>query len=62
MFRRNPTRIELKLEDQTEYDQMKKEMDEKKRGKDIGINTEANQSSSNVKKQTVQERIGFVRS
>ena len=58
MYRRNPTRIELKLEDQTEYDQVKREMEEKKHGKDIGVNTDGSHDKKESRK-AYYERLGL---
>ena len=38
MNRRNPTRIELKLDDLQEYESLKKELDEKAKGKESAPN------------------------
>ena len=40
MNRRNPTRIELKLDDLQEYEALKKQLEEKGSAKDAAVNTE----------------------
>lgn len=66
MNRRNPTRIELKLDDLLEYDAAKKEFDEKNKGKDVAVNTintdqstSTTSSSGQVTAKSKQERIGL---
>lgn len=68
MNRRNPTRIELKLDDLQEYDLAKKEFDEKNKAKDGAVNADQSSSASSgqppppptkSKQALVQERIGF---
>lgn len=59
MNRRNPTRIELKLDDLQEYEALKKEHEEKSRPKDVAVNTEQAAGNSAPTKQSKQDRIGF---
>ncbi len=65
MFRRNPTRIELKLEDLNEYEILKKELEEKNKlqlcsNKSI-IDGIVTTNGSKTREQTLHERIGFIR-
>lgn len=63
MFRRNPTRIDLKLDDMHEYEAIKKELEEKKNSSKIcdSPNTDAfGTSPSNKNKQAIiHDRIGY---
>lgn len=58
MYRRNPTRIELKLDDMTEYDRKKEKMCRDEKSKDT-----PNWSPRNEKTpvRTKEERIGVVK-
>lgn len=59
MYRRKPTRIELKVEDLQEYDIVKKENEQKNLSicKDNEI-TESSESSK-TRQTTINERIGY---
>lgn len=62
MFRRNPTRIELKVEDLPEYEEMKKEAEEKKNAgliKEQEIPETSGSQSYKSKQPTINERIGY---
>jgi anaphase-promoting complex subunit 12 len=66
MFRRNPTRIELKLEDLNEYEVLKKELEEKNKlqqntNKSISDSIITSTNGSKTREQSLHERIGFVR-
>jgi len=67
MFRRNPTRIELKLEDLNEYEALKKELEEKNKLSQQNktslsdISNNASNNGSKTKQQLIHERIGFTR-
>ena len=58
MFRRNPTRIELKLDDLNEYEVIKKELEDKQ--KQLKASAETS-NGSKTKEQTLHERIGFTK-
>jgi len=64
MFRRNPTRIELKLDDLHEWDTAKKDMEEKHLKDPVAMaisSAESTCSTSAAKaKPSTQDRIGFV--
>uniref|UniRef100_G3MST2 Anaphase-promoting complex subunit CDC26 n=2 Tax=Amblyomma TaxID=6942 RepID=G3MST2_AMBMU len=68
MYRRQPTRIELKLDDLQEYEALKKEWDDK--GTTVcstldgscsgkGVASNADSPGSSPKKPSVHERIGY---
>lgn len=61
MYRRLPTRIELKIDDLQEYEVMKKEWDEKKSPQEMNASTGKilDASSTAHAKLTVHERIGY---
>jgi anaphase-promoting complex subunit 12 len=66
MFRRNPTRIELKLEDLNEYEVLKKELEEKNKlqqnsNKSIVDSIITSTNGSKTREQSLHERIGFNR-
>lgn len=54
MFRRNPTRIELKLDDLHEYEALKKEMDEKTKSKEFSVNEMSGRQSKST-----EQRVGY---
>lgn len=56
MYRRQPTRIEVKMDDLQEYEALKKEWDDKKTPHDKTPDTASNTAAS---KPTVHERIGY---
>ncbi len=64
MFRRNPTRIELKLDDLREYEDLKKELLEEKNktSSDTSISTNSHSNTNKTKEQLLHERIGFKKS
>uniref|UniRef100_A0A2R5LHE8 Anaphase-promoting complex subunit CDC26 n=1 Tax=Ornithodoros turicata TaxID=34597 RepID=A0A2R5LHE8_9ACAR len=59
MYRRQPTRIELKLDDLQEYDTMKKEWDEKKSPDDSGVVQTDIATPPPPKVNPIHERIGY---
>lgn len=59
MFRRNPTRIELKLDDLNEYEVIKKDLEDKQKQNKSSDETPTN--GSKTKEQTIHERIGFTK-
>lgn len=69
MIRRDPTRIELKLEDIQEYEQMKRKMEEEKKQKSTGSPMDASGAiapdaadhplTSKTKTEIIHERIGY---
>jgi anaphase-promoting complex subunit 12 len=68
MIRRDPTRIELKLEDIQEYEQMKRKMEEEKKQKSNGSPMEASGAiapdadqhvTSKTRTEIIHERIGY---
>lgn len=60
MIRRNPTRIELKIDDLHEYETHKKELDDKKGNEDTG-SASGPESSVPLKTRVeiIQQRIGY---
>lgn len=58
MLRRNPTRIELKLDDISEFNEMREELNKK----ELKINIQNIVSTSTMAKtrQEIQDRIGYV--
>ena len=58
MFRRNPTRIELKLDDLNEYETINKELEDKQ--KQIKSLAESS-NGSKTKEQSTHDRIGFTK-
>lgn len=65
MFRRNPTRIELKLDDLQEYENLKKEIEEKK-SSNLSMDMEASDSKyslqdhgNSARNKLIHERIGY---
>lgn len=71
MNRRNPTRIELKLDDLEEYETAKREAEESIRAKDVAVNTDhsgegsttstttTTSSGSKTPRQTTPDRMGL---
>ena len=57
MFRRNPTRIELKLDDLNEYEVIKRQLEDKQKQKELNTASAATKG----KEPTVQERIGYTK-
>lgn len=63
MIRLNPTRLELRIEDLSEFSEIKNEFETLKKARDekqrnlLGTNVANN---SKTKQEAVQERIGFV--
>ncbi len=58
MLRRNPTRIELKINDLEEYDAMKKELEQKKEPKSTALESPT-PDSLEARTNLVHKRIGF---
>lgn len=59
MIRRSPTRIDLRLDDLTEYEAMKKEKESKKENEKSGP-TNPPSWGGKVSQTEIQERIGYV--
>ena len=69
MIRRPPTRLELKLEDTQEYDQLKKEREEQRKmsAKNAGAGTSSSsatpslppENDSKSRTEMIHDRIGF---
>lgn len=59
MFRRKPTRIELKVEDLQEYENMKKENEQKSSIADKDGEVAETSTDAKTLPETVAERIGY---
>lgn len=60
MLRRNPTRIELKLDDISEYTDMRESEMKKEKEKTMSQGLPASMNMGVKSKQEVQDRIGYV--
>lgn len=66
MLRRNPTRIELKLDDREEYEQLKREREVERKAAQSSETTEvamlqepSSEYSGKTKQEIIQMRIGY---